>query len=129
KPTDVIKAGPAQAPVNTALPTISGALQQNAVLTANAGSWTGAQPITFEYQWQRCDAKGGGCGNVGAHAQTYTLGAADVGHTLRVVVKAKNSAGMSSATSALTGVVQVAASPPPPPPPPPPTPPAGSCRS
>ena len=127
KPTDVIKAGPAQAPVNTALPTISGALQQNAVLTANAGSWTGAQPITFEYQWQRCDAKGGACGNVGAHAQTYTLGAADVGHTLRVVVKAKNSAGMLSATSALTGVVQVAASPPPPPPPP--TPPAGSCRS
>jgi hypothetical protein len=119
KPTDVVKAAAAQKPTNTALPTIGGTLQAGGVLTANPGTWSGAQPIVFAFLWQRCDAKGGHCGNTDVRTPTYTLGASDVGHTLRVVLTAKNSAGMATATSAPTGVVGGAAPPPP----------AGVCRA
>jgi hypothetical protein len=121
KPTDVVKAAAAQAPTNTALPTIGGTTQQGSLLTASPGTWAGAQPITFAYRWQRCDAKGGHCGNTGIGTQTYMLGSGDIGHTLRVVVTAKNSAGAASATSGVTAVVQAAGAPPPPP--------AGACRA
>ena len=60
-PTAVV-VGPSAAPVNTVRPTISGTAQVGQSLTAGPGSWTGTQPITFAYQWQRCDAGGAACG-------------------------------------------------------------------
>jgi hypothetical protein len=93
-------------PANTSPPTISGSPQQNQTLTANRGSWSGAQPQTYTYQWRRCDAVGGGCVDIsGAIASTYPLTATDVGHTLRVRVTARNSAGSRTATSTPTAVV------------------------
>jgi len=69
----------AAVPTNTAPPTISGTIVQGQTLTASTGSWSGTEPITFGYQWQRCDGQGGGCGDIkGSTAATYVLQKADV---------------------------------------------------
>ena len=97
-------AGPG--PQNTKPPTISGTAQQGQTLTADPGTWTGTQPITFTYQWRRCNPSGNNCSSIaGATDKTRTPTAADVGKTLRVVVTAKNTDGSTDATSAPTGTV------------------------
>jgi hypothetical protein len=94
------------APRNTVRPTISGTARQGELLTADAGTWSGSQPMTFAYQWRRCDANGANCSNIsGATSKTYTLTSADVGNRLRVRVRASNSAGSGTATSLATAVV------------------------
>lgn len=99
------------APHNTTAPSVSGTARQGETLTADPGAWSGTQPIDFAYQWRRCDGNGASCSNIiGATNKTYVLGSVDVGNTLRVQVKATNSAGSSSVVSAATGVV---AAPPP----------------
>jgi fibronectin type 3 domain-containing protein len=106
--TLVVTAVPA-APSNTSLPTIAGIAQVGQTLTASQGAWSGTLPISFSYQWRRCDSSGAGCVDiVPAGAQTYTLTAAEMGATVRVVVTASNSAGTSSASSLQTAVVQAA---------------------
>jgi hypothetical protein len=60
-------------------------------LTAQPGTWSGAVPISFEYQWARCDAALTGCIAVsGATASTYLLAKADVGRRIVVTVTATN---------------------------------------
>lgn len=87
-------------PRNTVLPTISGTARQGETLTALQGSWSGTQPMTFTYQWRRCDTNGASCSNiVGATSKTYTVMSADVGNALRVRVRASNSAGAAAAIS------------------------------
>ncbi len=94
-------------PLNTAPPTISGTPQQGQVLNANPGSWNGTQPISYGYQWMRCDAGGGNCGAItGGTSASYVITSADVGNTVLVVVTAGNSVGSASATSQATPVVQ-----------------------
>jgi hypothetical protein len=94
-------------PTNTAPPTISGTAREDQTLTASPGSWGGTQPITYGYQWRRCDSTGGGCGDIaGATSPTYLVVSADVGRTLRIVVTASNSQGSASATSSATAIVQ-----------------------
>ncbi len=99
---------PASAPPsNTAPPTISGTAQEGQTLNANPGTWSGTQPMTFTYQWQRCDSGGNNCGTIsGATSAGYVLTSADVGSTIRVAVTAANSVGNANATSSQTGVVQ-----------------------
>jgi hypothetical protein len=107
-PTAVVAAP--QAPANTAPPTISGVPQLGQTLTANAGSWTGPQPITFTFEWLRCDQYGGSCANIaGGTNQTFLLTSADVGHALRVRVRAKNPFGSTSATTVPTAAVSATA--------------------
>ena len=58
--TSTITQGPQ--PVNTVLPTITltatfDAPQLGFFLTASTGTWTGIGPITFTYQWTKCDDK------------------------------------------------------------------------
>lgn len=92
-------------PANQALPTISGNLTVNSTLTANPGNWAGTSPITFSYQWQRCDSNGNHCGNIkNATGSTYKVTSADVGHRLRLYVVAKNSVGSVGAFSKTTAV-------------------------
>jgi Concanavalin A-like lectin/glucanases superfamily len=103
-PTAVVTA--ASAPSNTSPPTIAGTPQQGQTLTASPGTWSGSQPIAFAYQWQRCDASGAAClDRTGETGTSYTIGSADVGGTIRVVVTASNAAGSSTATSSPTAVV------------------------
>ncbi|MGZ4358323.1 MAG: hypothetical protein ACXVZW_00930 [Gaiellaceae bacterium] len=94
------------APLNSVLPKISGTTRQDDTLTASAGTWSGNDPIKFAYQWLRCNQAGESCASIaGAGAQTYTLAAADLGHTLRVRVTGTNSAGVASALSRPSSLV------------------------
>jgi hypothetical protein len=104
-------------PASTAPPQVTGTAQQGATLTTTNGTWDG-DPTSFVYRWQDCDASGQNCANTLTNANTYPLTAADVGHTVHVIVTANNDFGSGEATSNLTAQV-VAPSPPPPSNPPP----------
>jgi hypothetical protein len=107
-PTAVV-ASSGTAPANTKAPTLSGSAQQGSTLKVDPGTWSGTTPITFDYTWQRCDANGNNCSTFITHnagATSYTLGPADVGHTVRVEVQAKNAHGSSYVYTKPTGVVE-----------------------
>ncbi len=96
----------ATGPANTELPQVQGTAQEGQTLTATNGEWEGTPPITYTYQWQRCDSSGNNCNPIsGATEQHYTAVLADVGNTLKVTVTAKNAAGETSATSASAEVL------------------------
>jgi hypothetical protein len=103
--------GSGSAPDNTSKPTISGNLVQGQKLTANHGSWSGDAPISYSYQWRRCNSSGSSCSNVGTNSSTYTLDSHDVDHTMEATVTATNSVGVSSATSDHTLLVSALAKP------------------
>jgi hypothetical protein len=98
-------------PVNALAPTVSGNTVDGQTLTATPGTWLNS-PSSYAYQWEDCDSAGANCTNIsGAALSGYTLTDSDIGHTIRAVVTASNSAGSSSAPSGQTAVI----SPPPPP--------------
>lgn len=104
-PTAVVAAS--DSPANSAAPVVSGTAQEGQTLTTSDGKWSSPTPLTFSYQWRRCDALGGNCPTTiaGATGKTYILKAADVDHSLRSVVIAKNDSGSGSALSAPTPAV------------------------
>lgn len=112
QPTGVVAAS-GNAPVITRLPSLSGRTQVGSTLTADRGNWSGSQPISFDFSWQRCDATGNTCSTfiVHSHLKAYTLTAGDVGHRIRVEVTAMNSHGSTSVFSDPTGVVTETAPP------------------
>jgi hypothetical protein len=78
-------------PVLVSGPSVRGSLLNGSTVTADPGSWTGRQPITFSYQWLRCNAQGGDCLAIaGATGRTYRLTSADVGRKIRFNVTARN---------------------------------------
>ena len=100
----------ASAPVNTALPVVSGEAKDERTLSASTGSWSGTPTITYAYQWEGCNTAGEGCSSIsGATAASYTVAHEEVGDTIRVKVTAKNSAGEASASSAQTATVLASA--------------------
>src|SRR5579864_888027 len=105
-----IVAATGQAPKNTSAPSISGTVKEGSTMTVDHGGWSGTNPITYAYQWQRCDATGGNCANIaGATNTSYTATSADVGNVLRVNVTATNSKSAATATTPETGIVAPAA--------------------
>jgi hypothetical protein len=102
----------AVAPTNQTPPTIAGTAQEGSTLTAGNGTWTGTTPLTFTYQWQRCDANGKNCVSItGQTTNTYAVQKADVGGTLVVNVVGTNSDGHDSENSVATAVVTAAPGP------------------
>lgn len=96
----------ASPPANNSLPTIGGTAREGQTLTASNGSWGGATPISYGYQWQRCNSSGSGCGSIGkATSQNYVVSHTDVNNTIRVEVTATNADGMSQALSAATASI------------------------
>ncbi len=96
----------AASPTNSSLPTISGTDRSGQTLTATSGSWSGATPITYAYQWRRCNSSGSGCSTIGgATNQNYVASSGDVDGTIRVQVTASNSDGSNQALSAATGTI------------------------
>jgi hypothetical protein len=90
---------------------MTGASQAGQTLRADPGSWSGTTPITYTYQWRRCDSGGANCTDIGgATSQSYVLTSSDVGSTIRFVVTASNTLGASSATSGASSIVAAAGS-------------------
>jgi len=110
-PPPGVSSGP---PANTGYPTINLATGDTGpvvghFLTASIGSWNGAFPISYTYQWKRCvaaDPLNGPCFDIpGATFSFYTPGNADAGFRLRVQVTATNGQGSASQNSESSAVV------------------------
>lgn len=83
---------------------LSSGLRPGDVLTALDGTWVGAG-LSFSRRWQR-STENGWLDLPHATGGTYTVGADDVGRSLRVVVRAVNGDGAVEATSEPTPVVK-----------------------
>jgi hypothetical protein len=89
-------------PVNTAPPTIAGTARRTSVLTATTGAWTGSASKAFK--WQRL--VGASWTDIASQiGATYTLAAADVGTSVRVLETATNADGPASVPSDAVGPV------------------------
>jgi len=86
------------APVNAALPVISGTAAVAQTLSCSTGTWSNS-PASFAYGWQR-----DGQAIAGANASSYVVVAADAGHQLTCTVTATNTGGSAAATSAAVAV-------------------------
>jgi hypothetical protein len=107
-PTTTTTSGqlPSVAPSVVSVPTISGTPEQGDVLSMSSGSWSGTNPMSYKFQWTRCDPTGSNCGAIsGANAPTYSLGSTDVTYRIRGIVTATNTAGSTVGTSTPTDVV------------------------
>jgi hypothetical protein len=100
-----VASNPAQAPVNTVAPSISGTAAEDSQLTADEGTWSN-DPTSFTYQWKRANVA-----ISGATSKTYIVQSADVGQAITVTVTATNSAGSASATSSSVTPVSAVAPP------------------
>ena len=87
-------------------PELAGAAAVGQLLTATEGGWSGADPLTFRYAWNRCDADGEACAPIAdATSASYVAAADDVGHTLVARVTAANRAGSATAVSFPSAIV------------------------
>ena len=89
---------------NTTPVSITGTAKVGELLTRSAASWTPG-PDSRTYQWRRCDDAGANCADIaGETGNTYTLVAADLGQTIRVVETASKTAyNNATSTSTQTG--------------------------
>jgi hypothetical protein len=93
-------------PLTVALPTISGLVAMDEVLTASRGTFAAFPLPTFTQQWQICTSTDiTTCLPIeGATALTYTVKEGDVGKFFRIMVTASNNLGVKGSPSALTAV-------------------------
>jgi hypothetical protein len=84
------------APVNSALPVITGTAGVGATLAVSNGAWSGT-PTSFAYQWSR-----GSTPITDETESDYVVTLDDVGHTLKATVTATNVDGSTPADSAAT---------------------------
>jgi Tol biopolymer transport system component len=103
EPTTVVEG---LAPTNSVSPLITGSARSGQTLRTSTGTWTGSTPITFTYQWRRCNASGAACVAIGgATSSAYVVTAGDVGSTLLVSVTGTNAVGSATENSEATDVV------------------------
>jgi hypothetical protein len=104
--TPVVTNPDAGRPVNVQPPTIAGTPSQGQTLRVSPGTWNGRQPITFTFNWLRCDTAGNNCvQQPGFNDDAYVVREGDVGKTIRARVNARNSRGEASRLTAQTAVV------------------------
>jgi GH25 family lysozyme M1 (1,4-beta-N-acetylmuramidase) len=97
---------PTGLPSSSSPPTIVGAPQVAKTMAALPGTWAGGKPVTFLYQWQRCDAAGANCLPIpGATSETYVPVTTDVGYALKASVTAQTATGTAIAASPATVAV------------------------
>jgi hypothetical protein len=86
-------------PVNVTAPTVTAPSPPHPgdVLTGTPGTWTSSTPLTFTYQWSRCDVNGDCVDIDNAIATTYTVTDADVGQQLQFTETGTNMYGNSTA--------------------------------
>ena len=92
-------------PSNTENPAVVGTAQDGELLIANDGEWAGTNPMTFTYQWQRCNTAGTCADIANSTAKSYRVATADVGSRLRARVVARNADGSLAEATAQTAVV------------------------
>lgn len=109
----VTDSGVATAPVNSTPPSISGTPEVGQTLTADPGVWSGTAPISYTYEWQRCNPA---CADIGGPTSQYTLVDADEGATIEVAVTAHNAATPPDPSATSDQVGPVTQAPPPTPP-------------
>ena len=86
---------------------MSGTPSQGQTLRVSPGAWNGVQPISFTFEWLRCDTGGNNCVvQSGFNDDAYVLREGDVGKTIRARVIARNSRGQSSRLTAQSPAVQ-----------------------
>jgi hypothetical protein len=97
------KKQPTEPPVDVKPPTIpgSGSAKVGQTLTCESGEWSGAQPISFAYEWLRNGSK-----ITSATEDQYQVQSADEGTTISCKVTASNSGGH---TSVLSNGVEISA--------------------
>ena len=104
--TALIRNPAAGRPVNAQPPAISGSPAQGQTLRVQPGTWNGVQPITFSFNWLRCDTAGNNCiVQPGFNDDAYVVREGDVGKTVRARVNARNSRGEASRLTAQTAAV------------------------
>ena len=88
-------------PLSIQPPTITGLPQTRQVLSASAGTWQSGPTPILSYSWERCtDTTADDCAPIPkATTPTYTVGRADVGSTVRIVVAATSRARTAWAAS------------------------------
>jgi hypothetical protein len=106
-------AAPTVAPNNVTEPRVSGTTRVGQVLRSTRGTWTGTEPISYEYRWYRCEGRGAAdasdCRRISNAADnTYALRQGDAGFRIRSQVIARNDDGQDTATSNPTNVVTAA---------------------
>lgn len=92
-------------PSNSENPSVVGTAQDGELVIAKDGEWAGTNPMTFTYQWQRCNAAGACADIANATAKAYRVATADVGSRLRVRVSARNADGTAAEATAQTPAV------------------------
>jgi RHS repeat-associated protein len=94
-----------EAPVNTAVPTLTGTTVEGMRLSVSTGSWSN-NPVVYGYRWEDCNYTGGECTLIpGAVNGNYTLSGRDVEHTIVAQVVAVNGGGAIVASSAHSSYV------------------------
>jgi hypothetical protein len=84
---------------------LTGAAELSEALTAEPSGFAG-QDVAYTYRWQRCDADGRGCGEIGgAVERTYALRPGDAGHRVRAAVGATDGGGSVRVASAPSELV------------------------
>lgn len=90
----------AEAPVLATAPAITGTAQVGETLTCSSGTFTGASPIEYVYQWFA-----NGVSVSGAAESTYELTASDLNKVFMCRVMAKNAGGFAYGFSNTTAAV------------------------
>ena len=108
-----LAAGLNAAPVNSAVPSVSGTSTVGNPLSATTGTWSDpdGDTLSYSYQWYRADDENGtnAASISGATASSYTLITSDAHKYLRVVVTANDgNGGTQTATSAYTAITNSA---------------------